>query len=399
MMAVKVCFLGGARYSDPLDATDEKKFRALKTLGELFVIGFSQDLRLRRFNQHARFYLLPKLTVPVLRYAEVFMIGSPLALWLILRHGVNFVVAQSPYEGFAGALAKKMAGWLGYSVRLVVENHGDFEESIFLQRRIALPWLYRFLMPLVARFSLRHADFLRAISTSTTEQLERWMPGKTIARFPTWTDIDVFLRADARRERNRLQDIVYVGVLIPRKGVHYLIAAFSRVAQDFPQACLIIVGSEDDKPYAAELKTQVKKLGLDRRVVFMASMPQAKLAVRMGKSRACVLPSVSEALGRVVFEAMATNTPVIVSNVGGIPDMVKDGVSGFLVPPGDDRALADKIRWILDHPKEADAMGCRARTFAEQFFSTDAYVRGYREIFEASPVSTLQEGGHASSAL
>ena len=63
-MTLKVCFIGGARYTDPLDASNEKKFRALKALGELFVIGFSHDFRLRRFNQHARFYLLAQLPCP-----------------------------------------------------------------------------------------------------------------------------------------------------------------------------------------------------------------------------------------------------------------------------------------------------------------------------------------------
>ena len=59
-MKTKVAFLGGARYNQPLDATSEKKWRLVSPLGILFVIGFSQDLRPRRFTQHAHFYLLPK---------------------------------------------------------------------------------------------------------------------------------------------------------------------------------------------------------------------------------------------------------------------------------------------------------------------------------------------------
>ena len=155
---IKVCFLGGARYSQPLDTTNEKKFRALKSLGELFVIGFSHDLRPRRFTEHAHFYLLPKVPLPVLRYVEMFVLGPFLALWPIFRHRIQVLVAQSPYEGFAGALAKKVAGWFGYNVALVVESHSDFEESLFMQRRIRLPRWYRFLMRRVAAFTLEQAD-------------------------------------------------------------------------------------------------------------------------------------------------------------------------------------------------------------------------------------------------
>ena len=194
-MEVKACFIGGARYSQPLDTTNEKKFRALKSLGELFVIGFSHDLRPRRFTEHAHFYLLSKLPLPVMRYAEMFVLGPFLTIWLIFRHGVQILVAQSPHEGFAGALAKNIADWFGYNVALVVESHGDFEDTLFMQRRIRFPGLYRFLMRRVAGFTLKQADVLRAVSHSTRAQLERWVSAKPLVQFPTWTDIEVFLRA------------------------------------------------------------------------------------------------------------------------------------------------------------------------------------------------------------
>jgi glycosyltransferase involved in cell wall biosynthesis len=93
-----------------------------------------------------------------------------------------------------------------------------------------------------------------------------------------------------------------------------------------------------------------------------------------------VLPSTSEGLGRVVIEAMAAGTPVIGSDVGGIPEIVKNGVTGFLVPPKDEITLADRIRWVLEHPEETREMGRHAHAFAEGFFSTDLYVQHYGEL-------------------
>src|SRR6476660_7075698 len=121
VVARKVCFIGGARYSWPLDNTNEKKFRAMNSLADLFIIGFSPDVRLRSFTEHAHFYLLPQLPFPMLRYLELFVLGQIVVFWLIVRHDIQVVVAQSPYEGFVAALALKFAGWLGYPVRLVVE--------------------------------------------------------------------------------------------------------------------------------------------------------------------------------------------------------------------------------------------------------------------------------------
>jgi glycosyltransferase involved in cell wall biosynthesis len=384
---IKACFIGGARYGQPLHTTSAKKFAALTTLDELFVIGFSQDLSPRRFTDHAHFYLLPKLPLPLLRYAEMSLLTPCLALWLIMRHRVRVLIAQSPYEGSAAAWAKKLAGWLGQRVALVVESHGDFEAGLFLQRRIRLPRLYRFLMRQAAAFAFKHADVLRAVSHFTKEQLERWSRGKPLVQFTTWTDIDVFLQVRLNSENHSSQDILYAGVLTPLKGVHHLINAFPSIAKEFPQAKLLVVGHEQNKSYATDLKDQVRRYGLDGCVEFVEEMPQANLAERMRSACVLVLPSTSEGLGRVVVEAMAAGTPVIGSDVGGIPEMVKDGVTGWLVPPGAETTLADRLRWVLEHPEEAREMGRRGRAFAKTFFSTQAYVDGYRKIFEACQIA------------
>jgi glycosyltransferase involved in cell wall biosynthesis len=396
---LKICFLSGARYFCPLDATTEKKFRALKALGKLFIIGFSQDLSPQWFVQHARFYLLPRLPVAALRYIEMFVVGSVVACWLILRYGVQVLVAQSPYEGFAAAVAKTIAGWLGHRVVLVVESHGDFEESLFLQRSIMFPRLYRLLMRRSAHFALKRADLSRAVSKSTKEQLERWVQQKRNFQFPTWTDIEVFLQGAAKESEGSGQNILYAGVLIPRKGVHHLINAFASVANDFPRARLSIVGHEENKIYAAELKEEVKRLGLDGRVQFVGQVQQADLAAWMRRVCVFVLPTYSEGLPRVIFEAMAAGLPVVASNVSGIPDIVQDGVTGFLVQPGDEEKLVERIRWLLRCPDEARQMGERGRAFAERFFSIEVYAEGYRQLFEAAQALIVQGSEHAPSAI
>lgn len=381
---MRVCFLGGTRYARPLDQTSERKFRALKDLGELFVVGFSQSAWPRRFEQHAHFYLLPNLPLPVLRYVAMFTVGPLLALWCVLRHGVLVLVAQSPYEGFAAAWAKLLARVLGRRVALVVESHGDFEVSLFLQRQVFFRRLYRFLMRSCARFALKQADLLRAVSSSTRQQLERRAPQKPLFLFPAWTDIDLFLRAGMEKCRNSAQTILYAGVLTPGKGVHHLVSSFAKIASDFPQVRLAIVGREQNKTYVAQLKAQTEHCGLDGRVEFVGEVPQAKLAETMREASVFVLPSLSEGLGRVVIEAMAVGKPVIGSREGGIAELIREGETGFLILPGDEAALADRLRWVLEHPAEAEQMGRRARAFAARFFSTEKYLQGYGQVFEAA---------------
>jgi glycosyltransferase involved in cell wall biosynthesis len=396
-MTSKVCFLGGARYSGPLDATNRQKFSALKSLGEVFVIGFSRNLRPQNFTEYADFYLLPNLPLPILRYLEIFVLGQILACWLIFRHGVKVLVAQSPYEGFIAALAVKFAGWFGYQARLVVEIHGDFEESLFLQREIQFAGLYRFVMSRVAHYSIKQASLLRAVSNSTKEQIKRWAPDKAIVQFPAWTDIETFLQS-GQRPKSRGPGILYAGVLTPLKGIHHLVNAFAAVAAEFPSVQLCIIGKDANKTYAADLTEQANKLGLKDRVRFMGAMSQSELAFWMANSSVLVLPSTSEGLGRVILEAMAAGTPVIGSRVGGIPELVEDGARGFLVPPGDENALAEKLRWILNNPAKSSEMGKSGRAFVERFFSTESYLKGFKQIFEVAQ-PRIEHTEHATSIL
>jgi glycosyltransferase involved in cell wall biosynthesis len=378
-----VCWIGNPRYSKPLNPTDEKKWRLLSGLGiRMYAIAFAEDRRPRRFTQYADFYLLPAMPFSILRYSEIFLFSPFLILWLIIRHRVRVIVAQSPYEGAIGAFAKKAARLWGKKVALVVENHGDFEESVFIQRRIKLAGLYRRLMTASARFALRNADALRAISSMTERQLQTHAPGKPVHRFMTWTDSTLFRETPREKALSQTQEILYTGALIPRKGVHLLINAFTRIASAFPDACLWLVGKAENQEYAAQLENQAVRLGLKDRIHFVGAVSQSELARHMGRARVLVLPSVSEGLGRVVFEAMLCGTPVIGSRVGGIPDMIQDGVNGYLVTPGDVDALAESLRTILSDP-DIEAMGQRARAFAESFFSEEAYLEGYRRLLDS----------------
>jgi glycosyltransferase involved in cell wall biosynthesis len=173
-------------------------------------------------------------------------------------------------------------------------------------------------------------------------------------------------------------------VLIPRKGVHHLIAAFARIARELPAARLSIVGAEENRAYALQLKEAVARNALLGRVEFAAPMPQARLAERMRGARALVLPSASEGLPRVVLEAMAVGLPIVATRASGIPDVLTDGINGLLFAPGDEETLARHLRSILTEPAWARELGRAARDFAERGFSTERYLSGYRELLAAA---------------
>ncbi|MGH7753551.1 MAG: glycosyltransferase family 4 protein [Gemmatimonadales bacterium] len=384
-----VCFLSGARYAVPLDPTTARKFELLGTLGEIHVIGFAAGAWPRRFDAGAHFYLLPALPGAGLRAVLFVVAGFLLALWIVLRRGASILIAQSPTHAMPAAAVKLTARALGRRTALVVESHGDFEESVLLYRQVRWPAVARLLQRVAARIVFGGADALRAISTSTAAQLQRWAPGIPQVRFPTWTDIRPFHDIQA----SRTADLLFAGALAPVKGVHVLLRAFARIAAEHPESQLLIIGPAANPEYVRSLQDEILRLGLDGRAVIRPAVGQAELALEMGRARVLVVPSLSEGLGRVAIEAMAAGTPVVASRVGGLPDVIQDGFTGFLVPPGDEDALSHHLDWMLDHPQEAEEMGRRGRSAAASLFSEGNYMRGYAALFELATAAMNRHSG------
>ena len=375
---LRIGWVDTMRYTNPLSDSQAKKWQRLThDLGvEIFVASFAPGLRPRRFNQHAQFYLWPALPIAPLRYLTAYLVAPPLVLWLILARGVNVLIAHDPYIGAAGALAKNLARLFGRRVGLVVETRGDLEQGLFMQREVRFKNLWRKFMSITGGYALRHADALRAVSDSSRQQIQALAPYKPLMQFMSWTDSDAFTRVVPEQPVSQRSDMVYTGVLVPRKGVHILLDAFAQI----PQAHLWLIGRAANAEYAAGLHAQVERLGLTERVTFVDHLPQDELARYMVRGRVFVLPTYSEGLPKVLIEAMLCGTPVIASAVDGIPEIVQDGVQGYLVPAGDVDALAERLRFMFQEA-DVDTLGQQARAFAMRFFSADAYVEQYGRLF------------------
>jgi glycosyltransferase involved in cell wall biosynthesis len=162
--------------------------------------------------------------------------------------------------------------------------------------------------------------------------------------------------------------VLFVGRLTPHKGVDVLIRALP------PDAALTVIGSEGHDPHSPErgYPDLLRSLASGQRVRFAGTVDDPELASAYRRAVALVVPSVeqtcygrtvavSELLGLVALEAMASGTPVIASGVGGLPEVVQHGETGFLVPPGDATALRQRIETLLGDRDLASRMGARAR--------------------------------------
>jgi len=178
--------------------------------------------------------------------------------------------------------------------------------------------------------------------------------------------------------------VLFVGRLLPHKGVNDLVNA---VAPDMP---LELIGQPGDPKFLADLI----ELANGKRATFRHDCNDDEIVQAYRKALCVVLPSVyqtmygaesrvPELLGQTLMEGMACGTPAICTDVASMPEVVEDGVSGFVVPPNDSPTLGQKLRWLREHPEDAGRMGHAARQRVLEKFTWPQVVRRCLEVYAA----------------
>jgi glycosyltransferase involved in cell wall biosynthesis len=192
------------------------------------------------------------------------------------------------------------------------------------------------------------------------------------------------------RERPKRSHVVFVGRLLPHKGVDTLIRAIRpRTVQ--PELPLTIIGPKLHDGYFAELQS----LAAGKPIGFRTEASDDVVIDAYRNALCVVLPSVyrdmygnetrvPELLGQTLLEAMACGTPAICTDVASMPEIVEDGVTGFVVPAGRPDALREKLVWLTQHPEDAAAMGAAGRRRVLERFTWGAVVERCLEIYGGS---------------
>jgi len=215
--------------------------------------------------------------------------------------------------------------------------------------------------------------FGRVLSNLCSSEFRAIYPGIAPTRIST-------LRDAALQVSDEVNRLINVGSIYPRKNQMMTLRAFARVCRDHPSAKLNLVGPVKDEQYFRTLKDFVRRNGLTDRVHFYGWRDD--VPVLMGQSDALVLSSNREGVPHVVREAMFAEVPVIATAVGGVPEAVKDGKTGFLVPPGGVDELGGCIDYLLSHPNARERMGRRGLELAQRRFSRDRWLTGYEDLLQ-----------------
>jgi len=199
---------------------------------------------------------------------------------------------------------------------------------------------------------------------------------------PNGVDPEVF-QALPERPRFSIRDddkvVFFIGRLVPEKGICYLLRAMPQVLQAVPEAKLVIGGRG---PQQKDLERLVHSMDLEERVYFTGFIYNEERNYVYNKARVAVFPSLYEPFGIVALEAMATMTPVVVANAGGLAEIVKDEVTGLKVVPGSEEELARAIIRILTDDELAMRLLTNASREIDTVYKWDVIARSTTEVYE-----------------
>lgn len=186
---------------------------------------------------------------------------------------------------------------------------------------------------------------------------------------------EVFFQAPERQPDPAT--LLMVGGMNERKDPLLLLQALALVRQAVPQVTLRIAGRPPAGPFGARVQQTLDALDLAAHVHFLGALDQPQLAEAYAAAAVTVLSSRQETAPAVLMEAMAARRPVVATGVGGVAEIVADGRSGYVTPPGDAAALAERVQRLLLDPTQAASMGAAGRALAEANYRRELVGRQY----------------------
>ncbi|MBU1863221.1 MAG: glycosyltransferase family 4 protein [Candidatus Omnitrophica bacterium] len=161
------------------------------------------------------------------------------------------------------------------------------------------------------------------------------------------------------------------------KGNAFLIDALSLVIQTYPQTLLLVIGDGEERN---SLEDKVQQLGLVDNVRFLGFRDD--VFELLHALDIFVLASLNEGLGKAILEAMACGKPVIASRTGGVPEVVRDGVTGILVPPGDSESLARTLLSLMGNKEKAQELGMKGKEMVSDVFSVKRMIENIDDVYK-----------------
>jgi len=318
--------------------------------------------------ENVHVHLVSVLEYPLFKYPPYTIALASEMFRVSERQGLDILhVHYSIPHSTAAHLAREMTG-----VPYVVTLHGS-DVTILGSDPSYLP---------VNTHTIEEADAVTAVSQfMSDEAYSRLSLKKEIRVIPNFVDSDVFAPTPCdEKDLDNGKDVVitHISNFRPVKRVHDIVYAMKMVSRKAPGTRLMLVG---DGPDRISVERLVKRLGLEEHVMLTGF--RSDVANLLNCSDVVVLSSETESAPLTLLEGMSSGLPVIATRVGGIPEIVDDGVNGFLVQSKNPEAIAERILDLNADPELRRRLGAAARARVLERYTAEKVVGQYTEIYES----------------
>jgi glycosyltransferase involved in cell wall biosynthesis len=375
-MKKNVLFVSPTFYSLPLTDNIIKKHQYLDEVANVTVLAFSSHKKVFKESE-TNFYFSKKINSRIFNYFKILLLSYFQIPKLINKHNIDIVTFQDPITSFLGVYKIKKNF---KNIKIVLESHGDFINTLELERNLLFPNVYKKLFLKMASYTIKNADILRAVSSSTEEQALSFDTSKRVVRFPAWIDFEIFSNIQPTRSDEGNFKILFIGSITDRKKPHLIIEALPKLHDDKVE--LHLVGPTPNHKYLDDLREKIISNNLEDRVYIHGTKSRDEVKEFYSESNLMILPSVSEGLARVIFESQVTACPVLVTDAPGMQDIVIDGQTGYVFESNDLKTMIEKIDYIIKNYSEASAVGKNAKDFILSNYSADNFKFSFQKIFD-----------------
>ena len=371
-----VLFIAPTTYQLPLTENLKKKFITLSEVCNVSVLAFANSKTFLN-ETYGNFYLNKKIKNRLINYFRIIQISIFTTHKIIKKENIDIVCFQDPVSSFFSILFLKVRR---AEVKIVVETHGDFIETLSLEKNLVLPMLYKKLFYIMAKYSIGKSNIIRAVSSSTEQQVLDIDSSKSVVRFPAWIDFKDFQNIEPKPPSKDKFNILFIGSVTDRKKPHMIIEAIQRINDKSYN--LSIVGPAPNEKYFKELKDLIDKSDLQNQVSLIGPVDRESVKDYYSTSNLMILPSISEGLARVIFESQVAMCPVLVTDAPGMSDIVIDGQTGYVFESNNLDSLSLKIEYIKNNYDEASLVAKNAKGFILSNYSEDNFKFSFKKLFD-----------------
>ena len=371
-----VLFIAPTTYQLPLTENLKKKFITLSEVCNVSVLAFANSKTFLN-ETYGNFYLNKKIKNRLLNYFRIIQISIFTTHKIIKKENIDIVCFQDPVSSFFSILFLKVRR---AEVKIVVETHGDFIETLSLEKNLVLPRLYKKIFYIMAKYSIGKSNIIRAVSSSTEQQVLDIDSSKSVVRFPAWIDFKDFQNIEPKPLSKDKFNILFIGSVTDRKKPHMIIEAIQRINDKSYH--LSIVGPAPNEKYFKELKDLIDKSDLQNQVSLIGPVDRESVKDYYSTSNLMILPSISEGLARVIFESQVAMCPVLVTDAPGMSDIVIDGQTGYVFESNNLDSLVSKIEYIKSNHEEASFVAKNAKGFILSNYSEDNFKFSFKKLFD-----------------